>query len=50
MSKLTEKIKEEIVAVLPPTISFFVALHLVVFERALTCTLEQGSRSPRRYR
>ena len=35
MSKLTEKIKEEVVAVLPPTIFFFVALHLVVFERAL---------------
>ncbi len=35
MSKLSEKIKEEIEAMLPPTIFFFVALHLVALVRAL---------------
>jgi hypothetical protein len=35
MSKLSEKIKEEIEALLPPTIFFFVALHLVAFVRVL---------------
>lgn len=35
MSKLTEKLKEEFWELLPPLIFFFVALHLVVFVRAL---------------
>jgi len=35
MSKLTEKLKEEFIALLPPAIFFFVALHLVAFVRAL---------------
>ncbi len=35
MSKLTEKLKEEFIALLPPTIFFFVALHLVAFVRVL---------------
>ena len=35
MSKLFAKIKEEFLAVLPPTIFFFVALHLVAFVRVL---------------
>ncbi len=35
MSKLSAKIKEEIEALLPPTLFFFIALHLVVFVRAL---------------
>ncbi len=35
MSKLSEKIKEEIRALLPPTIFFFVALHLVALLRVL---------------
>ena len=35
MSKLSAKIKEELVAVLPPTIFFFVALHVVAFIRVL---------------
>lgn len=35
MSKLTEKIKEEIAAVIPPTLFFFIALHIVVFIRLL---------------
>jgi hypothetical protein len=35
MNKLTEKFKEEVLALIPPTLFFFVALHLVVFERAL---------------
>ena len=35
MSKLTEKIKEEVKELLPPTIFFFVALHLVAFVRVL---------------
>ena len=35
MSKLSAKIKEEIEALLPPTIYFFIALHLVAFVRVL---------------
>ena len=35
MGKLSEKIKEEAAALVPPTLFFFIALHLVVFERAL---------------
>jgi hypothetical protein len=35
MSKLSAKIKEEIKALLPPTIFFFIALHLVAFIRVL---------------
>jgi hypothetical protein len=35
MSKLKTKLKEEFFAVLPPTIFFFVALHIVAFVRVL---------------
>ena len=35
MSKLTSKLKEEFFAVLPPTIFFFVVLHVVAFVRVL---------------
>jgi len=35
MSKLLTKLKEEFFAVLPPTIFFFVALHIVAFIRVL---------------
>ncbi|HEX4792459.1 MAG TPA: hypothetical protein VH370_01635 [Humisphaera sp.] len=35
MSKLSEKIKEEVKALLPPVIFFFVALHIVAFVREL---------------
>jgi hypothetical protein len=35
MSKLTTKIKDELVELLPPTIFFFVALHLVAIVRVL---------------
>jgi hypothetical protein len=35
MAKAVEKIKEEILKMLPPTIFFFVALHIVVFIRVL---------------
>ncbi len=35
MSKLTTKLKEEFFAIIPPTIYFFVALHIVVFIRVL---------------
>jgi hypothetical protein len=35
MSKLAAKIKEEIVAILPPTIFFFIALHIVAFIHVL---------------
>ena len=35
MSKVTAKIKEEFLALLPPTIYFFVALHIVALVRAL---------------
>ncbi len=36
MSKLSSKLKEEFLALLPPTIFFFVALHIVAFVRVLT--------------
>ena len=35
MSKLSTKLKEEFFALLPPTIFFFVALHIVMFIRVL---------------
>jgi hypothetical protein len=35
MSRASEKIKEEFLAILPPTLFFFVALHLVALVRAL---------------
>ncbi len=35
MSKLFHKLKEEFFAVLPPTVFFFVALHIVAFVREL---------------
>jgi len=35
MSKLSEKLKEEIVALIPPTVFFFIALHIVALVRAL---------------
>jgi hypothetical protein len=35
MNKVFAKIKEEFVALLPPTIFFFVALHMVAFVRVL---------------
>lgn len=35
MSKPFEKLKEEFIALLPPTIFFFIALHLVAFIRIL---------------
>ena len=35
MHKLLEKLKEESFAILPPTIFFFVALHIVTFIRVL---------------
>jgi hypothetical protein len=35
MHKLLEKVKEEFFAILPPTIFFFVALHLLTFIRVL---------------
>jgi hypothetical protein len=35
MHKILEKLKEEFFAILPPTIFFFVALHLVTFIRVL---------------
>lgn len=35
MSKLSAKIKEEIEALLPPTIFFFIALHLIALVRVL---------------
>jgi hypothetical protein len=35
MTKLSTKLKEEFFAVLPPTIFFFVALHIVAFVRVL---------------
>jgi hypothetical protein len=35
MSKVTAKIKEEFLALLPPTIYFFIALHIVALVRAL---------------
>jgi hypothetical protein len=35
MHKLLEKLKEEFFAILPPTIFFFIALHLLTFIRVL---------------
>src|SRR5213080_2293453 len=35
MTKLSSKVKEELFALLPPTIFFFVALHIVAFVRVL---------------
>jgi len=35
MSKLFERVKEEIISVLPPTIFFFLTLHLVAIVRML---------------
>ena len=35
MHKILEKLKEEFFAILPPTIFFFVALHLLTFIRVL---------------
>jgi hypothetical protein len=35
MHKLLEKLKEEFLAILPPTIFFFLALHLLTFIRVL---------------
>jgi hypothetical protein len=35
MSKISSKLKEEFLALLPPTIFFFVALHIVTFVRVL---------------
>jgi hypothetical protein len=35
MHKIVEKLKEEFFAILPPTIFFFVALHIVAFIRVL---------------
>ena len=35
MSKVTSKIKEEFLAMIPPTIYFFVALHIVAIVRVL---------------
>jgi hypothetical protein len=35
MSKLSAKIREELLEILPPTIYFFVALHIVAFIRVL---------------
>jgi len=38
MHKILEKLKEEFFAILPPTIFFFVALHLLTFIRVLMAT------------
>jgi hypothetical protein len=38
MHKVLEKLKEEFFAVLPPTIFFFLALHLLTFIRVLMAT------------
>jgi hypothetical protein len=38
MHKILDKIKEEVFAILPPTIFFFAALHLVTFIRVLIAT------------
>jgi len=44
MTKLSHKLKEEFLAVLPPTIFFFVALHILAFIRVLM--LKQTGISP----
>lgn len=41
MRKIVEKLKEEFFAILPPTIFFFVVLHIVTFIRVL---MAEGSR------
>jgi hypothetical protein len=38
MHKILEKVKEEFFAILPPTIFFFVALHIVIFIRLLVAS------------
>ena len=38
MNKLFGRVKEEIIAVLPPTIFFFLTLHLVAIVRMLMLT------------
>ena len=38
MSHMPEKVKEEFLAMIPPTIFFFVALHIVALIRALMVT------------
>jgi hypothetical protein len=38
MHKILDKIKEEFFAILPPTIFFFIALHLLTFIRILMAT------------
>ena len=43
MSKAVEKLKEEFLALLPPTIFFFVALHIVALVRSL---MTQGTGLP----
>ena len=35
MNKVVEKLKEEFLAVLPPTIFFFIALHIIGLVRVL---------------
>jgi hypothetical protein len=35
MSKVTEKLKEEVEALIPPTLFFFIALHIVALMRSL---------------
>lgn len=35
MGKVSEKLKEEFLALIPPTVFFFVALHLLAFVRSL---------------
>lgn len=35
MSQLSAKVKEEIAAILPPTVFFFIALHIIAFIRVL---------------
>jgi hypothetical protein len=43
MSKVSEKIKEEFLALLPPTVFFFIALHVVALVRSL---MVEGSGLP----
>jgi hypothetical protein len=43
MRKAAEKLKEEFLAVLPPTLFFFIALHLIALVRSL---MTQGSGLP----
>jgi hypothetical protein len=46
MTKLSTKPKEEFFALLPPTIFFFVALHIVAFVRVLMLKGTGFRRSP----